>query len=115
MAETTVAPTNKTVVFQGRAQRERPRTGGFGMPWSPKTFASRHNHSASPAEAQAGAEQANAILKNTGNEGMALAVANKRIAKLRKRGLISPKAHAKMASKYGSTSDTSDSIDAASR
>lgn len=84
------------------------------MPWNAKTFGT-HNHAASPAQAKSGARQANAVLKATGNEGIALAVANKRIAKLRKRGLISPKQHAKMASKYGSTSDTSDSIDAATR
>jgi hypothetical protein len=114
VAETAAAPTNKMIVFQGRAQREQPRTGGFGMPWNAKTFAG-HNHAASPAQAKSGARQANAILAATGDEGVALAVANKRIAKLRKRGLISPKAHAKMASKYGSTSDTSDSIDASSR
>jgi len=84
------------------------------MPWNAKTFGT-HNHAASPAQAKSGARQANAILAATGDEGMAIAVANKRIARLRKRGLISPKQHAKMASKYGSTSDTSDSIDASSR
>jgi len=84
------------------------------MPWDAKTFAG-HNNKASPAQAASGARQANAVLKATGDEGMALAVANKRIAKLRKRGMISPKQHAKIASRYGSSDDTSDSIDASSR
>jgi hypothetical protein len=85
------------------------------MPWTGKEFGSRHNKAATPGQAAAGAEQANAILKKTGDEGMAIAVANKRIAKLRKRGMISPKQHAKIASKYGSSDDTSDAIDASSR
>ena len=85
------------------------------MPWTGKQFGSRHNHSASPTQAASGARQANAMLKSGVPEGIAIATANKRIAKLRKRGMISDKQHAKIASKYGSSGDTSDAIDASSR
>lgn len=85
------------------------------MPWSGQEFGSRHNHAASPAQAAAGASQANAMLKAGVPEGIAIATANKRIAKLRKRGVISDKAHARIASKYGSTGDSGDAIDASSR
>lgn len=101
MSETTVAPNNKTIAFRGRPQREKPRTGGFGMPWTGQEFGSRHNHAASPAQAASGARQANAMLRSGVPEGIAIATANKRIAKMRKRGVISPKQHAKMADKYG--------------
>jgi len=47
------------------------------MPWSGKSFASRHNHRLSGAKAKKAAAQANAILKETGDEGLAIAVANK--------------------------------------
>jgi hypothetical protein len=112
MADTVVAPNNRAVVFRGRSERERPRSDA--MPWDAQTFGS-HNKAATPAQRKSGARQANAVLAATGNEAMALAVANKRIAKMRKRGLISDRAHQKLASKYGSTSDTSDSIDASTR
>jgi hypothetical protein len=41
------------------------------------------------------------MLRSGVPEGIAIATANKRIAKMRKRGVISPKQHAKMADKYG--------------
>lgn len=49
------------------------------MPWTGTELAERHNHALEgrPAAATAAATQANAILKKTGNEGLALAVANK--------------------------------------
>jgi uncharacterized protein YdaT len=65
------------------------------MPWSGKSFGSRHNHSLSGAGAAKAASIANAILKRSGDEGMAIAVANKKVAGMRKRGRISDKAHAK--------------------
>src|SRR5580765_580509 len=65
------------------------------MPWNSKTFASRHNHSLSGAGASKAASIANAILKRSGDEGMAIATANKRVAGMRKRGRISDNAHAK--------------------
>ena len=112
MAESVIAPNNKAIIFRGRPQREQSRSDA--MPWNAQTFGA-HNRAASPAQRKSGARQANAVFKATGDEGMALAVANKRIARLRKRGLISDKQHAKLASKYGSSGDTSDSIDAATR
>lgn len=53
------------------------------MPWSGKTFQSRHNKGLAPAAAKKAATQANAILKKTGDEGMAIAVANKQAKKSR--------------------------------
>lgn len=46
------------------------------MPWSPKTFAQRHNHSLSAPQASKAARIANAILQKTGNEGQAIRIAN---------------------------------------
>lgn len=64
------------------------------MPWSGRSF-SKHNHSLSGAGASKAASIANAVLKRSGDEGMAIAVANKKVAGMRKRGRISDKAHAK--------------------
>ena len=47
------------------------------MPWSGASFKKRHNHSLTGDQAQKAAAQANAILEKTGDEGMAIAVANK--------------------------------------
>lgn len=46
------------------------------MPWTGKTFAKRHNRSLSGPAATDAAKQANAILKKTGDEGLAIATAN---------------------------------------
>jgi len=47
------------------------------MPWNAKNFASKHNHSLSPAQAAKAASVANAVLKkNGGNEGQAIAIGN---------------------------------------
>jgi uncharacterized protein YdaT len=62
------------------------------MPWSGKTFASRHNKKLSGAGAARAAEQANAILRSGASEGVAIATANKRANMLRKRGAISGRA-----------------------
>jgi hypothetical protein len=90
------------------------------MPWSGSSFKDKHNHSASASEAAGAARQANAIAEKTGNEGMALAVANKTINKRRrqvgrimKRGVISDKAAGKHLGKYGGQDQQP--IDAASR
>ncbi len=48
------------------------------MPWTGSEFKARHNKKLTPAKAKKAAAQANAILAETGNEGMAIAVANKR-------------------------------------
>ena len=47
------------------------------MPWTPKSFATKHNHSLGPAQAAHAAKVANAILKkNGGDEGQAIRIAN---------------------------------------
>jgi uncharacterized protein YdaT len=46
------------------------------MPWTAKTFAGKHNHSLSPAQAVKAANVANGILKKTGDEGQAIRIAN---------------------------------------
>jgi uncharacterized protein YdaT len=61
------------------------------MPWpSGKEFAKKHNKALHGKAAQKAADQATAILAKTGDEGLAIAVANKN-AKRRKiaRGLYS--------------------------
>lgn len=65
------------------------------MPWDAKSFASKHNHSLSGPAASKASSIANAILKRSGDEGMAIATANARVKGMRKRGRISNKAHAK--------------------
>lgn len=49
------------------------------MPWTGEQFAARHNKKLAkrPRAAAKAASQANAILRKTGDEGMAIAVANK--------------------------------------
>lgn len=54
------------------------------MPWNAETFKARHNKSLSKMQAKVAARQANAVLRRTGDEGMAIAVANKRAAKGRR-------------------------------
>lgn len=48
------------------------------MPWTPATFKARHNKSLAPKQATKAAAVANAILKRTGDEGLAIATANAR-------------------------------------
>lgn len=47
------------------------------MPWDAKSFKAKHNHSLTAGQAKKASAQANAILKKTGDEGLAIAVANK--------------------------------------
>lgn len=61
------------------------------MPWTPEEFQSRHNHGLSIAEAGKASKQANAILEKTGDEGMAIAVANKHAKERRHGGPIKHK------------------------
>lgn len=63
------------------------------MPWDAKSFA-KHNHHLGKRLGKA-AKIANHVLESTGNEGEAIATANK----LAKRGVISPKAHSKVKAK----------------
>lgn len=73
------------------------------MPWSPGEFASRHNHGLSKAGAAKASSMANAMLRSGTPEGVAIATANKyankHAGKLKKRGVISERAHAKVASR----------------
>ena len=62
------------------------------MPWSGKSFGAKHNHSLSGAGAAKAASIANAILRDSGDEGKAIRIANSKVAGMRKRGRISPKA-----------------------
>jgi len=54
------------------------------MPWTGKSF-SKHNKALSPEQSKKAAAQANAVLKSSSDEGMAIAVANKQ-AKKKSRG-----------------------------
>lgn len=45
------------------------------MPWTPKSFAAKHNKSLSGAGAAKAASMANAILKRSGDDGLAIATA----------------------------------------
>jgi hypothetical protein len=138
MAETTVQANNKTIAYRGGAQRERPRMSGLAiapqsqsdggpyesqedqgntqMPWTAKTFAARHNKSATPAQAKSAAKQATAMVGAGVDEGIAIATANKRIARMKHRGTISNGA-ASRASARGNryAGHDQEPIDAASR
>ncbi len=83
----------------------RQSNGNDKMPWNAKTFAGRHNHSLSGAAASKAASIANAILKRGGDEGVAIATANKRVGIMRKRGRISDRAHAKHSAGLDSVRD----------
>ncbi len=48
------------------------------MPWTPKEFASRHNHKFKGKVAAKAASMANAMLRSGTPEGVAIATANKR-------------------------------------
>lgn len=51
------------------------------MPWTPASFKSKHNKNLSPSQAKKAAKQADTILKKTGDEGLAIRVANKQAIK----------------------------------
>lgn len=52
------------------------------MPWpTGKSFAEKHNHNLHGKAADKAAKQATAILKATGDEGLAISVANKNAKK----------------------------------
>lgn len=46
------------------------------MPWDLSSFKKKHNHSLSDLQAAKASEIANAVLRRTGDEGMAIRVAN---------------------------------------
>jgi hypothetical protein len=66
------------------------------MPWTGKEFAAKHNKKLSGPAAKKAASIASAIVRGGGDEGVAVATANKRVNNLRKRGVISDKQHEKM-------------------
>ena len=51
------------------------------MPWTAESFKNKHNKKLTGAQAKKASKQANAILNKTGDEGMAIAVANKNAKK----------------------------------
>ena len=53
------------------------------MPWSAKSFASRHNHKLKGEAASKAASQANALLRSGVPEGEAIAIANKHAGKMK--------------------------------
>jgi uncharacterized protein YdaT len=56
------------------------------MPWKTgKDFASKHNKKLKGKKATKAAQIANAILRETGNEGLAISTANKLIKKKKKK------------------------------
>ena len=55
------------------------------MPWTASTFRSRHNKGLSRAQASKAYRVANAILKDTGDEGKAIRIANSLARKGKKR------------------------------
>ncbi len=71
------------------------------MPWTGKTFAAKHNHSLSGKAASKAAKIATHVLESTGDEGEAIATANKLAHgnKLRARGVVSNRVHSKMKGK----------------
>lgn len=75
------------------------------MPWDAKSFGKHNKAIAGTPAAGKAASIATAILKRGGDEGMAIATANKKVAGMRKRGRISDKAHAKMKKSAGLDSD----------
>jgi uncharacterized protein YdaT len=58
------------------------------MPWDATGFKHRHNHSLSDMQAAKASEIANAVLRRTGDEGLAIRVANARAKKGRLASLL---------------------------
>jgi uncharacterized protein YdaT len=56
------------------------------MPWDSESFKSRHNHKLTEAQAGKASAQANAILRETGDEGLAISVANKHAKDKKRKG-----------------------------
>jgi uncharacterized protein YdaT len=53
------------------------------MPWNASNFKLKHNKKLTPVKAAKAAKVANAVLKDTGNEGLAVRVANTNAQKKR--------------------------------
>jgi ribosomal protein S20 len=140
MVDTTVQINNKAIAYRGGAQRERPRTmmsgiaiapqsqsdggpyenqedqGNTQMPWTAKTFKARHNRSATSSQASTAAAQATALVNSGVDEGKSIAIANKTVQRMRRKGVISNGA-ADRASARGNrfAGHDQEPIDAASR
>lgn len=99
MADTAVAPNNVKVAYRGRTQRERPRGTEEFMPYvsqSQQGWA----HTKEGTEALGG--PAKVAEWDAASKGLKLPKhARSRVAKLRKRGLISDRQHAKLLQKHG--------------
>jgi uncharacterized protein YdaT len=63
------------------------------MPWDAKSFAARHNKRLSGDRAGKAARVASAILRETGDEGKAIRIANAQAKKRRTHGLDSMGKH----------------------
>lgn len=74
------------------------------MPWSGKSFAAKHNHSLKGAAASKAASIASAIVREGGDEGVAIATANKYAnkhrASLKKQGRMSEGAERRVQSRH---------------
>ena len=55
------------------------------MPWTGKSFKRRHNQSLTDSQAEKAASIANSILKETGDEGKAIRIANSKVKKKKRR------------------------------
>lgn len=53
-------------------------------PWDTNSFKKKHNKGLSPSKAKKAAEIANAILRESGDEGKAIRIANSKVKKKRK-------------------------------
>src|ERR1700722_15514141 len=102
MAETTAAPNNKAIIYRGKPQRERPRENEF-MPFVSRAQ-QRWGNSPSGREAlggQAAVDEWNSATP----KGKRVPERVKKVNKMRKRGVISDKAHDRHLSKYGGKDD----------
>ena len=58
------------------------------MPWTPKEFVSRHNHSLSAAQGAQASKVANAILRETGDDAKAIRIANWQAKRMKRKTSI---------------------------
>ena len=75
---------------QIRRKKDVPTRGGWPqkevlMPWTPSTFKKRHNKKLTTAQSRKAAKIADAVLRETGNEGKAIRIANAAVKRGRKK------------------------------
>jgi uncharacterized protein YdaT len=58
------------------------------MPWTPESFAKKHNHSLSPAQGSQASKVANAILRETGDDAKAIRIANWQAKRMKRKTSI---------------------------